>query len=209
MARQKAAARDVQVDRNLGLVYRNVDGFAQMEGDSEHKTAAREMLEDLLPNGVHGIITQTFDEQHVTVDEFLTRVRQDYADTLQLLGTTPMIDNLERLNTRFGEELKATDVKKVPFSDFKAALAVAQEEFAKLIFVVCAHFLHEPDERNRVLAPVIEQNERVAAYIKRRGTNPEIDPNTGEVIEDQDDDADDEPVDTDVTPDADPVPVTE
>jgi hypothetical protein len=161
-----------------------VKTFAAMEADTEHKRKAQIMLDDLFPNGVHTITTQTFERQHASVAELVTRLRGPYAATVTLLGMDPLVDNLDGFNGHFGREINVVNDDNITFDQVRAVRTSSEDLFHKVLFQIYANYLDDEQTRTHMLAAVVDQNQRIAQYQKRRGTTPKVDPNTGDVVED-------------------------
>lgn len=190
-SRGAAAERDVQIDRTLGQIYDIVKAFSAMENDLPQKEAAATLKEELFSQGVTPIMHSTFEEEHALVDELLDRLRSDYSADVSLLGIDALVDTLEQLNKKFGRELNITNDEAITFDQVSAARVAAEEAFHKVIFHAIGDYLDDDDTRQAMLAAVIDQQDRIARYRKRRGGIPSVDPDTGVVL-----DEDGEPLDT-------------
>lgn len=213
LARPEAVARDQQVDRTLSQIYGNIKNFAGMERESTVRETARRMQAALFPFGVFEITSKTFEEEHSAVKELLRRLRGDFAAELSLLALEPLVDDLEWLNARFGEELQTGE--RLSWDAVQAVVVEAEEAFYKVVFDIFGRTLDDPVRRDELLAPIAVQNERIGQYMKRRGSVPKVDPSTGVIVEgeglDEVDAPFDVPVDLSVEADvlADPMPVAD
>lgn len=197
---------DNKVDRTLGRLLRAVKPYAEMEGDSPMKVLAKEMISELFPAGVGPITTQRYEDQYASVVELLERLDRDFSTHVEELRLEPLVDQLAEFNEAYGEGL-AGDDKGVAHSDVEAARAEAEDAFHRLLIKIMHDYMFDLAELNEILKPFLRQEERLRRHYKRRGHVPEIDPETGEAIDedgpvDQNDDHAEQPADDEV---ADPV----
>ncbi|TDP63609.1 DUF6261 family protein [Bradymonas sediminis] len=196
LARPEAVERDQQVDRTLSQIYGNIKNFAGMERESPVRETARRMQAQLFPFGVFEITSKTFEEEHSAVKELLRRLRADFAVELGQLALEPLVDDLEWLNARFGEELQTGE--RLTWDEVQAAVSEAEEAFYKVVFDIFGRTLDDPARRDALLAPISVQNERIGQYMKRRGSVPKVDPGTGAVVEGEVIDEADTPIEADI-----------
>jgi hypothetical protein len=227
-SRSAAAQRDVQIDRTLSQIYDVIKAFASLELETAEKEAAQELKEELFSKGLSPIIHSTFEEQHGLVTELITRLQNDYGTQVAALGLGPMLDVLEQHNDAFGDELNITSRESLTFDQVQTARAEAEEGFHKVFFHTVGDYLDDDDNLRDLLATIDDQQDRIARYMRRRGTRPQVDPQTGEVIDGEDnidasepqpqsdepaaaDDTSDDATDTTTEPsaDAEPAPATE
>jgi hypothetical protein len=90
-----------KIDDSLGNLAQTVDGVAGIDSDSENTRLAREIRDDLFPNGVAHITTQPFDDQHLAVDKVLGRLRNDYAEHVEKLSLEPLTEQRERARRHY------------------------------------------------------------------------------------------------------------
>ena len=177
---------DNKIDDTLGNLSQTVDGVAGIDSDSENTRLAREIRDDLFPNGVAHITTQPFDDQHLAVDKVLGRLRNEYDEHVEKLSLEPLVGHLDELNEEFGEEL-APDEDAIQYDEVEAARKEAEDAFDLLIFYVAAEYGDDIETMNEILDPLAEQRERARRHYQRRGTVPPIDPESGEPVDPNDD----------------------
>ncbi len=182
MRGEGARRLDDQIDTTLSSIAQTAEGLAGADVVSKPSRLAGELLGDLFPNGVYHITSKTFDDQYTTVNALLERLNGDYSEHVKTLNLEPMVERLENLNEGFGEKLDMSS-REVEYSEVEAAHREAEEAFHRLIArVMCAHS-DDMERFNRIMEPVAEQTERAQRHFKRRGTVPEVDPETGEPVD--------------------------
>ncbi len=184
MRREGAKRLDNQIDQTLSSIARVAEEFASVDVATETSRLADELGSDLFPTGVFHITSKSFAEQHLTVDELLGRLNNEYGGHVDELNLRGMVDRLEELNEEFGEVIEpASD--EVDYDEVEAAKVEAEEAFHLLIARVMADYGTDMETFNRIMKPVREQTEWARRQYRRRGRVPEVDPETGEPIERQ------------------------
>jgi len=181
-SRRTAADRDPQIDRTLGQIYKIVQAFAAMEGDTPQKKAAKTVHKNLFQQGVRPIILQTFEEEHARVTEMVSRFRGEFSSQVDAIGATPIVNTLDKLNTAFGKELDVTGRETLTFDQVDAARSAGEDAFYRVVMRILGKYIDDEATRNELMASVFDQNERIASYIKRRGKSPQVDSGIGEVV---------------------------
>ena len=181
--RRAAVNRDNKIDRTIGQIYRITKSYAGVEADLPVKEAGQTIKDGLFSRGIAPIVHATFEEQHVLNKELIDRLRNDYADEVEILGLTPLVDTLADHNAAFRRELNVTRDEYLTYDEVQSARAEAQDAFHKVIFHIVGDYLDDLDAALDLLATVEDQQERISRYRRRRGSRPEVDPSTGEVID--------------------------
>lgn len=194
-ARGRSVVLDNKLDGLIGtireLVRRRILG---VEGDPVDE-AAQLILKTNFPRGVQPIIRQSFEAQLATMTVMLEHFRGDLADAVQLTGIEREVSRMEQLVEEFRKELRVSQVPGVSYDQVQEALAEVHELTGLVRAVSIAAYpsltQDATDARESLLAPLVEQEERVADAQRRHRRVLDIDPATGEVI------GDESPVDTD------------
>lgn len=182
MVRKGAREYDNKIDRTLGNLSGAINSLADIEADTEPTRMAREMSDDLFPEGVYHITSRTFDDQHETVQELTKRLRGDYQVHLDKLSLEPIVGQLEELNEEFGELLE-TDADRIEYDEVQAARAEAKDTFHRLVAHLICTYGDDRERFKKVMAPLNEQTRRTRRQLKRRGTIPPVDRESGEPVE--------------------------
>ena len=182
LRRDGAKSLDDRIDRALSQIAGTAERFADMEVDTETNRLAEELSDDLFPNGVYHITSKPFDDQHVAVNELLKRLTGAYAEHIDALNLTPLVEHLEQVNKQFGEEL-APAANEVTYDEVESAKNEAEDAFHLLVARVMSEFGDDMETFNDIFEPIGEQTMRARRHYKHRGTIPEIDPETGEPVD--------------------------
>lgn len=187
-ARSGAREVDQMLDRAVSDTYRLVDAQASLQGGSQESELAAELEEDLFPQGVAPITSLPYVEQHEAVNRLLERLAIHYQDHVSRLNLRAHIDRVGELNDEYGELLDTTDAEGLTYDEVREARKKGEDAFYRALIAVYAAFMHDMDKLRDVLEPVEIQNERLRRHYQRRDTSPDVDPESGEVIESEEGD---------------------
>jgi hypothetical protein len=176
---------DDEIDQTLNNFVKALEAFTHMPDDSDQCQCADEIIDEMFPEGVYPITSETFNTQHALVDKIVAQLRDRYADELDDLSLTEMVDKLDRLNTEF-ERLLEPEGPGVTYDEVQSAHTEAEDAFHRLVAVVVGEYADDMETLNQVMYPVIEQTERTRRHLKRTGTVPEVDPESGEPVDPDD-----------------------
>ena len=182
LRREGARQLDDRIDRALSQIASTADTFAAMKTDTDVSRLADELASDLFPTGVFHITSKTFEDQHVAVTELIDRLESSYSEHIQALNLTPLVEQLKDWNKAFGEKLEPRN-DKVDYDEVESARVEAEDVFHLLFARVMGDYGDDIEKFNRIVAPIHEQTEWTRRHHQRRGTIPEVDPETGEPIE--------------------------
>lgn len=182
LRREGTVEIDNEIDSTLNHFVQMAEGYANVETNTELTELADELIEELFPTGIFHITSKPFDEQHTTVNELIDRLRTDYQEHVQKLNLTPIVDRLDELNEEFGEGLDPRE-DAIEYDQVEAATVEAREAFYRLVGYVIGEYGGDMETFNEIMAPVAEQQERTRRYFQRRGTVPNIDPESGEPVD--------------------------
>lgn len=180
---ERARRLDDKIDKTISGMFRSAKGLAEMDVDNEASRLASELVDDLFPSGVFHITSKSFDDQYSTVNALLDRLKGEYAEHVDTLNLRAPVEKLGELNEEFGGELDPLG-DEIEYDEVEAARADAEEAFHRLIARVMCEHSSDMETFNRIMQPVAEQAERARRHYKRRGTIPEIDEESGEPVED-------------------------
>jgi hypothetical protein len=176
---------DDELDQTLSQLLNGLQVFAGMSEGTEKRRLAEEVIEDLFPEGVYPITSEKFRNQHQLVDKVTNRLRNRYMNHLETMSLTELVDDIEELNEEFGSRL-APDRNGVEYDEVQAAHKEAEDAFHRLVAVVVGEYAEDMETLNEVMTPVIEQTARTRRYMKRRGSVPPADPESGESVDPDD-----------------------
>ncbi len=180
--RPEAKKLDDEIDSMLSSLMQAGEAFAATTPDSEQGRLAEEYLDGLFPTGVYHITSQTFEDQHLAVQELVERLNGPYTEHVEAMSLTHAVDRLEALNEEFGELLKETG-RTVTYKEVQSARAEAHDAFHRLFIKVLHDYGDDLETLNEILTPVHTQTERTRRSLKRSGKMPEVDPETGEPVD--------------------------
>jgi hypothetical protein len=168
LARKGAVELDNEIDQTLSTLQKALEAFADLNGESERKRLAEELLGELFPSGVYPITSQSFDVQQDDVDELLERLRGPFAEHVQKLGVQEHVDQLAELNQEFGEKLDM-DNDEISYDQVQAKYKEAEDAFHGLLVKVLSDYHDDMETLNEVLEPVRKQSKRARRNAQRRG----------------------------------------
>ncbi len=182
VASEGARELDDEIDRTLSLIHQGAEVFTGLNEDSRQKELAEELIGELFPSGVYPITSMSFAEQHDSVEFLVERFDGEFEEHVDELNLRALVEQLRELNDEFGGKLRA-DTEQIVYDEVEAAHREAEEAFHQLIARLMADYANEMETFNEVMAPVHKQTELMRRHLKRRGSTPEIDPETGEPVE--------------------------
>ena len=209
-ARGRAAQLDNQLDAQI-VAIRDLATARGTGDEGDPVVAASErLLEVVFPRGVSAIIHQEFEVQlgrmHIMIEQF----RNDLAEEVSLLGIEREISRLERLIEEFRAELSKSNRPVVTYDQVEAARNELHEYASMIRILILAEYAGLDEDsahkRESLLAPLTEQEERVLEAQRRRRRLSDVNPETGEEVDEVIAPADDPTPDEEPAPVEDPVP---
>lgn len=174
---------DGRSDRALSQLDTAISNWARMEVDSDLKKLASNLKKAVFAEGVFVTTSLRYEDQKAAVDELTQRMRTEFSAEITRLALEPFVAQLEAINVEYGARLSGTKANTVTYDQVQEAHRVGLQAYFKIILRIWSDYIDDPATRAKLLAPVEEQNTRVSAYYKRRGAPPEVDPETGEVVD--------------------------
>lgn len=186
IARGEAARIDNLIDEQIGAIYRLVEANRVGDKADPGVKAAQDILETLFPAGVGAITQLSFEEQLSTMDAMMEALGGRLLGQAQTLHLGRHLDRLERLIEEFRSELNMRKARNVTFAQVREARDELHEQMCKVVAAIIAT-LDEEDaqtvrQRDRLFAPLLFQQERVAEARKRQRQPLDVDPETGEEL---------------------------
>jgi hypothetical protein len=182
--RTPAAALDVHVDRTLGGIGGSLDRVAADFSGQELGKLATQVRDRVLPGGAGAITSLAYEDELSQGRVALQRLKEVSPSDLARLGLVPYVARLEELLPQFEAALRETAQRTVTWDGLRAARSKGQQALLSTIAMIVGKFplYTEQDvaERNRWLAPILEQNERVRQARASRRPPSDIDPKTGQ-----------------------------
>jgi hypothetical protein len=177
--------KDVAVDGTLVIIANLVAHYAQSE--DEPSTAAL-ILATLFPISVAHHTRLPFVEQSAANERVLSVLEgETYKAWLDEHGVAPLTKQLRTKHEAFATALRFRDARTAPsWDDVKAARDDGQELYLKVVVQILAKFIDDPEQRSAMLQPIWAQNEQIQAYRRQRRRPVDVDPESGEPLEDED-----------------------
>lgn len=180
----KAAALDNQVDRLVSAIHTNTQSFLRALEDSAPEAAqAKEVLVELFPRGAADITGRSFEDESAAVQLLVKDLQGRFSAHTAALGLGPLVTQLAAVQARFADALGQATPSRVSFDVVAAAENEMQEALAGLVLVIAAHYRGSQPanvaRRAELLAPIHDQDARIADAYRRRRPVTDVDPETG------------------------------
>lgn len=188
MQRTDAREADNQTDRAVTTLYKAIDNYRLLgPGDAEYDLADK-LINLVMPKGVGVITNKRFEEQHAAVNNLLTRLDGPGKNAVIELNVEHFVEKLRELNIEYGQKLTSTNNTGITHQQVKNANALALEAFALVVMTVWSTLPSEEDRplRNKLLAPIHEQNGRFRQHYARKKLAPNVNEKTGEFADTDD-----------------------
>ncbi len=184
--REEAVELDKKIDRAVSGLATQLQALSSaFEGGDLGKLAQR-TLDRLIPGGVAGIVLLNYEEQLAKCRELVASFRALPADDLAQLNVEPMLSLIESLIPQFKKALDGASTRELSYADIKAREAQGQELMLSVLAQCIAAYPNPTDEdraqRDRLIAPILDQQRRLKESFARRTGQTDIDPDTGEEL---------------------------
>ena len=176
---------DVLVDRVLGAIRDGAEAQAQgaPEGDPIHEQV-KTFVKRVFPSGVHAVTSLAYVEELAVVEAIVGLLKGELASTVGELGLTTLASRLATLAVQYSDALEAPPPSLISWGHVRAARAESQGLLVEaLSLLVGKYHKRTPEgvaERGEMLAPIMKQNEAIAAFLRARRAVADVDPETGE-----------------------------
>ncbi|HWN70025.1 MAG TPA: hypothetical protein VNM90_20435 [Haliangium sp.] len=159
----------------------------------ERGAAAARLRRALLPEGVGEIKQLPYADQHTRIAALLARAEAPdvIADLALLPDITIMLGRVRELNTEYGERLRDSE-ETLTRQDVRARHQECQELLYTLACLIIGHFGALPEhhaDRDRLLEPILRENDALRERRRRRRANENTDDDGTDDIPEPDDDA--------------------
>lgn len=182
MHRTGAREADNAADRAVSALYNAIDNYRQSgPGDPEYDIADK-LLKTVMPQGVQFITGRRFEDQFGAVNSLLDRLDNAGKAAVDTLKVNHFVEKLRTANHEYGQLLTSTGNTGLTHAEVLQATTLAQEATSLVIITVWSLYPFEQDReiRNKLLAPIHEQNGRFRAHYARKKKAPKVDAKTGE-----------------------------
>lgn len=188
--RPDAQPVDHALDRQLTSL--STAAEKMLDGMNPNKHAAlikkgRKMLATLFPKGVGAITTLPYEDELEAVRRIVSALNGKWLDTATALGLALLVERLEELLEAFAEALGNAKTPLINYKTLRAERWLGHELMLGVVAQILGTY-HAPDatsieRREALLLPILDQNQRVADYFKRRQRISDINPDTGAEME--------------------------
>ncbi len=187
-SRHKANEIDNELDRAIGALHTNLQATRKGFPDGPRGEAASEILQALFPDGAAGITSLSFEDELSAVRFLVEQFNTEWSDEADRLGIRPLVDRIDGLADQFADALGNTEVRTTTWDEVRAADTEGQRAMLQVVVEILGRF-NEPDQlptARKLLAPILEQNDRVSELHSRNRRVTDVDPETGEEVTDPD-----------------------
>ncbi len=179
---------DPIIDKTIGAIYRNALEAAetlQSEPAGEH---GRKIVKAAFPTGAKRITSMAYVEQVSEVDSVVKLLEAtELAGAIEALGLMPYVNQLEATNAEFRTILEQEPKGGVTFDELRAKNAAGQETVLHMVAMILGAYPGPSEDdiehRTRLLAPIRKQDDAVGAYHRARRAVRDVDPDTGEEVD--------------------------
>ncbi len=182
LARDGAKELDDRIDQTLSSLLQGLQTFATFPEGNDKRRIAEELISEYFPRGVFPITSKTYINQRAHVGKLVGQLRDHHRSELEKLALAELVDELADLNEQFGERLNPQN-DDVSYDEVRAARSEAEEAFYEFFAAVVGEYGDDLETLNEVIRPYLEVNTRIRRHLKRGGTKPQVDPESGEPIE--------------------------
>jgi hypothetical protein len=175
---------DAAVTGMHGILVNNLDLFP--EGHAKH-VAAKGLLSLFFPNGLPDVIQATFVEEQAAVDDIVSLARDesgDWTEPVVTLGLQDALTRIAEINVEYDKVItRPSDI--LAFAAVRTAEQSSYDLTLGVVALICGTFCEEPEKRQQLLTPFVDQRREAQLYRDRRA-------NGAAPFADEDDDFDDE-----------------
>ena len=188
-ARGKSFEIDHQIGGLMGTFHSALSGhlFA-FQPEDPICIASKRIIDQIFPEGVRPVVTLPFEEQLAVNDDIIFQLREDLAEMVADAGVASYVERLVPLNEAFRSELDNSKSKEIDFNRLDVAKTKGIFFVRRIAAIILGTYWEETPEaveaQRALLAPILEQCERVRQARKGRRAPRDIDPQTGEEIDD-------------------------
>lgn len=184
-SRGRASAIDPFVDRLVSATYETLERAVRSLPDGHPLRALAQTSEDRwFPNGSVAITSLAYDEELVAVEWLLTGLQKAEADVADL-GLAVYTAELAAIIPQYRAELEKLRPKGLTYDELRAERRSANEQLLRVVARIADAWADDDqaETRERLLAPILLRNERVGAIYRSRALLKDVDPATGDELD--------------------------
>ncbi len=180
------AALDSRLDKTIGAIATTLRATADVGPTAESQEAAARILSAFFLSGATEYTALAFEEQVVAVDKLLKHLEAggEHHTDAAAAGVSAWVTSARQIHANFADVLARQTRDVVTADQMRAANAQGMEGVAHVVAtIISSHWGADgTTARERLLAPLATQNERLAArYGGRRGLQ-DVNPETGDEL---------------------------
>lgn len=167
-----AAKIDRVVDVRVGFIYDTVARYAVDLPGTDEADIAERLLRRHFPRGLKAVVQAPYEEELIQVESIVRSLTGDEAEAARRLTITHHVAALEELLPRYAASLDKQE--RVSPAALKAAWQGVHTSVLELAFAVVI-LVRDEAHRARILAPIFEQDRRLAAVYASRQKGQSVD----------------------------------
>lgn len=189
-ARGNSKEIDKQLDEQVSALEQRLKAEARGDATDPAVKMARELLEQLFPEGLRGVTHKAYEVQQGLVDIILKRLDGEFQPHVHALNLDRQIERIRPLNEELRVEMAFEKARRVKYKDVLAAQNLLHTYACKTIAALYFELDGDDDAtlalHAKIMAPFTHQQNRVLQDRKRKRKTVDIDPKSGEDLPDQD-----------------------
>jgi hypothetical protein len=175
---------DSRVDRVLTAIRDHaVQQAAGADSDEPVVATVDGFLAAAFPAGLVAMTSAAFAVESVEVQTLLGKLTAELAPAVKELGLARLVTRLDKVANEYRASLQAPSVHALAFDDVKAARLRGQSLLLETVAIVLGNYHGSSDEdaaaRQRLLGPILVQNEAIGRALKTRHGLTDVNPDTG------------------------------
>jgi hypothetical protein len=177
---------DDQIDNQLSGLYAAINGLAHALAGSPLGESATRLRDEVFGGGVQRLTQLTHVEQVEAVEDLLKQLRGAYGKDVHTLQLEPAVARIEETNRAFRDLLTKEKPEGISYDRVRAANARAQQGMLESVAMIVGRYPSDSEAdigaRRDLLAPILAQNEAVAASRRSRRPVRDVNPDTGQEL---------------------------
>lgn len=184
--RGDASVIDIEFDQAWVALNAMLAGQSLGSLDKEVSEAAKTLSAKVFPRGLGALTQQSFELQLAESQSILEDLETKYASQVRILGLSRHVALIRDIACRFRVELEKNE-QKLTWDEVTAQQTRAQEFYAGVIFNVLGRYPNDlpanVTRRAELLQEVNRQDQLLFDLYRRRRPSLDINPDTGEVVD--------------------------
>jgi hypothetical protein len=178
----RAFELDPRVDRLVSTLH-EIPARALSTLPASHPRAAQATayINALFPDGPAAITRLPYEEEVVAVEDLLELLLADeMQETIVRFALTDYVSELAQLVPQYRAEIEASPKGEVVFRQVRDALVDGQRHLVRLVALLLGVWAQDPGKGAELMAPILQQQDRIGAALRSKRRVSDVDPDTGE-----------------------------